>query len=190
MNIDLQFGKKQIMTELFEKQSMPFYKFGDFMFLKKIAKEHFVKFIGDSFIKTNKSIVEEFSGELVDAVENHPYYVQQLAHITWGNTTNAVTEDILEESINELFEQNSILYQQIVNSLSNTQINFLKALSKGVTNFNSFEVLKNYSIGTSGNVTKIKKALVNKEIIDIDGSISFIDPTFRIWFQKVFNSTS
>lgn len=179
-------SKKQIMIELFEKQSMPFYKFGDVLFLNKIEKEHFVKFISDSFLKANKFIEEGFSRELIDVVDNHPYYVQQLAHIIWVNTTNAVTKNILEESINELIEQNSILYQQIVNSLSNKQINFLKALSKGVTAFNSFKVLKKHDIGTSGNVTKIKKVLVNKEIIDINGNISFLDPVFKLWFQKVF----
>ncbi len=96
----------------------------------------------------------------------------------------------MDESINELIEQNSILYQQIVNSLSNTQINFLKALSKGATGFNSSEVMRKYALGTSGNVTKIKKTLLNKEIIDINGNISFLDPAFRLWFKKVFNSTS
>lgn len=180
-------SKRHMMMEFFEKQSMPFYKFGDVLFLQKIKKQHFIKFITDSFSKTGKLINKKFSEKLVDRVETHPYYVQQLAHIVWVNTTKNVTEEILEESVNELIEQNTILYQQIVNELSNTQLNFLIALSKGAINLNATEVMQKYSLGTSGNVTKIKKVLINKEIIDnTNGSLSFLDPAFRLWLLKTF----
>ena len=180
-------SKRHMMMELFEKQSMPFYKFGDVLFLQKIKKQHFINFITRSFSKTGKSIDKMVSANLIERVDTHPYFVQQLAHIIWVNTSDKVTEDILEESVNELIDQNTILYQQIVNELSNTQINFLIALSKGEIVFNSAEVIHKYALGTSGNVTKIKKVLINKEIIDIsNGSISFLDPVFRLWFLKIF----
>jgi AAA+ ATPase superfamily predicted ATPase len=180
-------SKRHMMTELFENQSMPFYKFGDVLFLQKIKKHHFIKFITGSFSRTGKSIDKILSENLIEKVDTHPYYVQQLAHIVWINTTKKVTEEILEESINELIDQNSILYQQIVNGLSYTQINFLIALSRGAINFNSTEVMQKYALGTSANVTKIKKVLINKEIVDTtNGSISFLDPTFKLWMEKTF----
>ncbi len=180
-------SKRHMMMELFEKQSMPFYKFGDVLFLQKITKQHFIEFITRSFSKTDKYIDKVLSKNLIERVDTHPYFVQQLAHIVWVNTSGNVTEYILEESVNELIDQNSILYQQIVNELSNTQLNFLIALSKGEIVFNSAEVIHKYALGTSGNVTKIKKALLKKEIIDIsNGSISFLDPALRLWLLKIF----
>ena len=180
-------SKRHMMMELFEKQSMPFYKFGDVLFLQKIKKQYFIEFIMDSFSKTGKSIDELLSNNLIERVETHPYYVQQLAHIVWVNTTDNVTDVIFAESVNELIEQNTILYQQIVNELSHTQINFLIALSRDEASFNSIEVLQKYALGTSGNITKIKKTLLNKEIIDITkGSISFLDPVLKLWLLKTF----
>jgi len=180
-------SKRHMMMELFESQSMPFYKFGDVMFLQKIRKEHFIQFIIDSFEQTNKLISKKLANKLITTVENHPYYVQQLAHITWVNCSGKLTNKVLDESVGNLIEQNSILYQQITNELSDTQMNFLIALSKGASNFNSTEVMHKYSLGTSANVTKIKKVLTSKEIIDNgNGAIYFNDPVLKLWMEKTF----
>jgi uncharacterized protein len=180
-------SRRHMMMELFEKQSMPFYKFGDLMLLQKIDKSHFVNFIVDSFTLTGKSIHPELCEKIVDRVEAHPYFVQQLAHVVWVSTSLEANDDILEASIKELLDQNSILYHEIINALSNTQLNFLIALAKGYENFNSKEVMEAFNLGTSGNVTKIKKALINKEIVDFSsGKMVFLDPVFRLWLLASF----
>jgi len=180
-------SKRHMMMELFESQSMPFYKFGDVMFLQKIKKEHFIQFIIVSFARTKKSVSKKIAEKLVNSVENHPYYVQQLSHITWTNCGGKLSNKILDESLDDLIEQNSILYQQIANDLSDTQINFLIALSDGATNFNSSEVMHKYSLGTSANVTKLKKVLTRKEIIDNSNGIThFIDPVLKLWMVRTF----
>lgn len=181
-------SKRHMMMELFETQSMPFYKFGDVLFLQKIKKEHFIKFITSSFSNTNKSISKSLAEKLINTVDNHPYYVQQLAHITWVNCSGKLSKKILEESITDLIEQNSILYQQITNDLSVTQMNFLIAMSKGVRNFNSAEALNKFSLGTSGNVSKIKRVLTGKEVIDSNnGTIAFNDPVLKLWMERTFD---
>ena len=48
-------SKRHMMTELFESKSMPFYKFGDVMFLEKIPEEYWIDFITSSFKRTGKS---------------------------------------------------------------------------------------------------------------------------------------
>jgi uncharacterized protein len=180
-------SRRHMMMELFEKQSMPFYKFGDLMLLQKIDKSHFVNFIVDSFTLTGKSIHPELCEKIVDRVEAHPYFIQQLTHVIWVNTTVEANDDILEFSINELLDQNSILYQEIINALSNTQLNFLIALAKGHESFNSKEVMEAFNLGTSGNVTKIKKALISKEIVDLSSDkMVFLDPVFRLWLLASF----
>lgn len=180
-------SKKHMMMDIFQNQSMPFYNFGDVFFLQKIEKHHFVKYISDSFAKTNKSIDEGFCEKIVDNVEAHPYFVQQLAHIVWTNTRKKTSKELFYYSIDELLDQNSILYYEITQSLSNTQFNFLIALSKDIEQLSSQKVLHEHDLGTSGNVTKIKKALINKEIIDISkGKITFNDPVFKLWLQRSF----
>ena len=104
----------------------------------------------------------------------------------WVNTSKKATESIFYESVEELIDQNEILYQEIVRGLSNTQLNFLIALSKSEANLNSVATLQKYSLGTSGNVTKNKKALIEKELILKEGFKSFQDPVFRLWLLRMF----
>ena len=49
----------------------------------------------------------------------------------------------------------------------------------------SKEVVHEYRLGTSANVLKIKKALLQKEPIDDSGgNICFLDPVYQLWFQR------
>ena len=49
-------SKKHLMENIFNDKSMPFYKFGDMMFLKKIDTEEWVDFICKKFNDSGKSI--------------------------------------------------------------------------------------------------------------------------------------
>ena len=175
-----------MMIELFENQSMPFYKFGDIMFIHKIAKEHFIEFICKSFSHTHKSISKTLAERIINTVDNHPYYNQHLAHAVWVNTTKKTTTKILEDSIEELIDQNEILFQEIIRGLSNKQFNFLIALSNDENNLNSVNIMQKYALGTSGNVTKNKKVLIEKEIILNEGDLTFHDPMFKLWLLRMF----
>jgi len=179
-------SKRHMMIELFENQSMPFYKFGDIMFIHKIAKEHFIEFICKSFSHTRKSISKTLAERIINTVDNHPYFIQQLAHIVWVNTAKKTTKKILEDSIEELIDQYEILFQEIVRGLSNKQLNFLIALSNGENNLNSVNTMQKYALGTSGNVTKNKKVLLEKEVILNEGGLTFQDPMFRLWLLRMF----
>jgi len=180
-------SKRHLMTELFENKSMPFYKFGDVVFLEKIPETYWVAFITSGFTKTGKFISEELALEIAHRMENHPYFVQQLAHTVWINTKKQCTEKEYKESINILLTDHAILFQREVDGLTNPQINFLRALCSKVIQFSAAETLRTYNLGTSGNVNRIKVSLVNKEIIDITPQhIDFIDPLFKMWFLTVY----
>ena len=181
-------SKRHMLMNLFESQSLPFYKFGDVMYLEKIAKKDFTKFIVKNFEQTNKSIPVAVAEKLVDLMECHPHYVQHLAHITWKNSKKKVTEAILDQSKDELLYVNSLLFEKIFELLSNGQIKLLKALTDGINeHFSSKDVINKYGLGTSANVAKMLKALENKEIIDRFGTeLSFVDPPFRLWLTEIF----
>ncbi len=180
------YGSKQhMMTQLFESRSMPFYKFGEVLFLSKINNNHWKKYIVRKFKATQKSISIQLASKLANQVENHSYFVQQFANIVWMNTKNECNEKTLEQSLDQLLNQYEILFIKELDYLSNTQVNFLKAVCNEEKHLSGKKTIQNYKLGTSGNVVKIKKTLVDKEIIDKYGTtISFQDPLFRLWFKK------
>lgn len=185
-------SKRHMLMHLFENKSMPFYKFGDVIYLDKIAAKFLVTFIKDSFSKTGKTIKEEHAGKIVDSVKCHPYYTQQLSHLVWIDTEEggSVSSEILDRAIDQLLSQNSLLYQREIETLSNIQVNLLKAVADGIEQLSSAEVIREYKLGSSANVSKIKQALEKKEIIDtFDKKVVFIDPVFELWFKRYYSGT-
>ncbi len=180
-------SKRNMLSALFEDSSMPFYKFGDNFYLEKIKGNHFQKHIINKFSETEKSIDKHFAKSITTLMEDHPYYVQQFAHIVWNNTENSVNESIIDESIDDIIARNSLLFEREFEKLSKYQINLLRMLIKTKSeNYTSSENINEYNLGTSANVIQVIKSLEKKEIIDkFTGKIEFIDPAFKMWLDEV-----
>jgi uncharacterized protein len=180
-------SKRHMLMEVFASPSMPFYKFGDLMFLEKISSENWQPFIVGRFKSTGKKIPEKLALRIAELMENHPYYVQQLAQLCWLRTEKETNDAIIDESLDSLIMQLSLLFQSLTESLSTTQINFLKALLDGVTMLSSKETIEIYTLGTSANVNRIKGALIGREIIDEhSGKLTILDPVYAIWLKSYY----
>ena len=173
------------MMEFFTRPSMPFYKFGEVFFLEKISEKHWVSFIVKRFKDTGKTIADTEAAAIAQMMKNHPYFVQQLSQAVWLRTSRKAMAANIDEAIEGLLDQYTILYQKEADQLTNFQLNFLKALADRVTSFTRQVVLQEYNLGTSANVKRIKEALQNKEIIDVFGrDVQFNDPMFELWLKK------
>ena len=179
-------SKKHLMENIFNDKSMPFYKFGDMMFLKKIPTEEWVPFICTKFYETGKSISAEQAARICEATENLSSYVQHLAWVVWYKSDKVVTNKDITAAIDDLLEQNKVFFQREVEQLSELQFNFLRALANGVmTGFSRKDVIKRYRLESSANVQSVKKALLKKDLIDVDGQeISFNDSLFKLWLKR------
>ncbi len=175
-------SKRNMMIDLFADPNNPFYKFGDMLFLQKISRDEWVKFIVKRFRDTDKSISEELAGYIADRVENHPYYVQQLSQLSWFRTSEECSKENIDEAFNGLEAQLALVFSIMLDSLTPSQIGFLQAVALGETKFSSQEVLNTYRLGSSANVTSIKQALEKKEIIDVlPNKVNIQDPVFKHW---------
>ena len=179
-------SKKHLMENIFNEKSMPFYKFGDMMFLKKIPTEEWIPFISNKFQETGKIISEEQVAKICELTENLSSYVQHLAWIVWYKSDKVVRNKDIDDAINDLLEQNKVFFQREVEQLSEFQLNFLKALANGVSSgFSRKEIIKKYRLESSANIQSVKKSLLKKGIIDIDEqTITFDDSIFKLWMQR------
>lgn len=180
------YGSKQhMMMDLFNKQSNPFYKFGELMYLPKIAEQKWILYITRQFQKTKKKVTQEQALKISEIVKCHPYYVQQLSHLIWINTEVEVTEAVIKQSTQELIDQNAILYFKETEDLNNTELRLLRAITANEQQLTSKDVIQKYNLGTSASVIKAKRSLVGKEIIDEHKKdLYFLDPGFELWFNQ------
>jgi hypothetical protein len=181
-------SKKHLMNELFERRSLPFYKFGDALYLQKIGTEDWVKYICERFEVTNKSISPSLAEKIAKRVDNHSSYVQQLAWLVWVHTDKIATEENFEGAWQDLLDQNTPLFEKQTENLTMYQLNFLKAIIDGVSKeFTTKNVLEKYNLGTSSSVAVVKRALIKKELIDIEKKeIVISDIVLKEWLKREF----
>ena len=180
-------GKKNAMRELFESRGEPFYQFGDIFTFQPIDGNLFADYITRSFSKSGRVIKKDQAEKLCALLNGYPYYVQLLSHLMWCNTKGFVTDQTAEVSRDELMDFCKHDFLQIIDDLSNFQLNYLKAISDGVDRFCSSENIALYDFSSSANVARIRSALVKKEILEFaKHKPLFLDPVFELWFKSVY----
>ena len=140
----------------------------------------------ERFKATGKTISPELAERACVAVECHSSYVQQLAWLIWVNTDKIATEKDFEEAYRDILAQNTPLFEKLTENLSSYQMNFLRAIIDGVRKeFSAQEVVQKYKLGSSANVAIVKRALVKKEIVEIEKrEVIISDPLLKVWLKQ------
>lgn len=181
-------SKKHLMTKLFQSRRMPFYQFGEMNELKTIPTADWVSFIRKKFSEKGQTISVDLARKICETVDNHSSYVQQLAWNVMAETDKVATDESLRSGIGELIAQNASFFTEQTRGLSTYQLNFIRAICKGYHNgFTSKAVVEQFPMGTKSNITRIKASLLDREIIDENGSgIVLADAVFQKWFMREF----
>ena len=161
-------SKRHMMSKIFLNRSMPFYQFGDLLWLQKIPTNDWMDYIISHFETAGKHISEQMVERICETVDNYPSYVQHLALILLNHLPQggSVTEDMMPSAISELISTNEALYMQQVEPLSGYQMNLLKAIVSGIhSGYNEKRVRSIYSEMQQLHLT---------------------DPVFGLWFKKRF----
>lgn len=178
-------SKRHMMMEVFTDSSKPFYKFGNILFLGKIGTQKLVDFFKQRFNSTNKRITTQAATLIATLVDNHPYYAQQLAQLSWLRTSVECDEAIVLDAHSSLVGQLSLLFTNITDNLTIQQLAYLKALLAGEKAITSTATMKRYGISSATTVSRSKAALTKDDIIDIVGEkVTFLDPIFSYWLRK------
>lgn len=180
-------SKRHMMMEVFTNSSKPFYKFGNLMFLDKIDTPCLVEFFNTRFSETGKTITEDAANLIVKLVDNHPYYAQQLAQLSWLRTKDVCDVETVREAHAALVEQLSLLFVTITETLTTQQLNYLNALIAGEKAISSTDVMHRYQISSTTSIARSKAALIKNDILDIKaGEISFQDPIYAYWLKSEY----
>ena len=183
------FGSKHhLMSTIFLHRSMPFFQFGDTISLNKIATEDWVEYIVSHFADGKRTISRELAEEICKFTENYSAYVQQLAWLvfTLKEEGETVTEDDVRQAENDLLATNNILFMQMIEPLSEFQLNFLRAIASGIKkDFGLSEVREEYNLGSYSNITRLKTALLERDLIEKkETELVITDPIFAKWLKR------
>ena len=178
---------KHMMDSIFQTSSAPFYRFGDLFNLDRIPREDWVSFIVARFNATGKSISEAIAGRIADTADRYSYYVQQLAFHVWTSTASVAGEAEFQRGVDLLLASCEPTFIEQTVRLTNRQMNFLHALSDGLTSgFSEKAVLDRYDLTSSSNVIRVREALLEKDMIlqPARGTVLLVDPILKLWLQR------
>jgi len=181
-------SKKTMMMEIFNETNSPFYRFGEIIYLNRIATARLREYVQQAFSSTGKEISEDICNRIIDTVENHPYYLQQFARNIWLISGKKVTAADFSVAKEALKSENLNFYNELLDDLTNYQAGFLKALLNNEEQLYSSAVIYAYKLGSSANIKRMHNSFANKGIIvKEDNMIIFADPIFKLIAEERFN---
>jgi AAA+ ATPase superfamily predicted ATPase len=182
-------SKRHMMNKIFNSQNNPFFRFGELMFLQKIKKKHFCKFIIATFEKSGKVIPKNRANRIIELADKNPYFIQQLSRQVWIKSGELVIDTDITSSVEDIILQNTVWYIREVERMTPPQFSYLKAVMNGEPQLSGQEVIRKYKLGSSANVAKIKRVMEEREILDFWNPYpEFIDPFFKLWIRKQVHS--
>lgn len=181
-------SKKHTMMNVFQKRNMPLYQFGDFKFLDKIPTETWVEYIVQHFKDRQRTISTEQAAKICQLVDNYSSYVQQLSWLVFSliDEGQIVTDEHLKQGVKDLLNSQEQLFMQQIEPLTAYQMNFLRCILSGHhDDFGETAVREEFQLGSVSNITRLKTALVDKDIVEMSGKRYYItDPVFALWFRS------
>lgn len=179
-----------MMGKIFLNRSMPFYQFGDLMWLQKIPTSDWTGYVVSHFERAGRLISEQMVTKVCELVDHDPSYVQHLASIVLSHTPQGgtATEELLPLAVKELISTNEALYMQQIEPLSGYQMNLLRAIVSGIhSGYNEKKVRSQFDLGSPSNMVRLRDALVERDIVYSEMRQLYItDPVFSLWFRQRF----
>ena len=178
---------RQLMISIFRGRHYPLANFGRLYTLDTPKLDGLEKCIRAYFFNSGKRITPEAIRLIKSITFYHTFAAQLLISQSWWRTSFLCTEQIARESLKCLVDQFSVQYQILLDQLSIKQINYLGALLVQAKGFCSKEKLKEYELGRSSNVSRIRESLVKRELIySFHGETFIIDPLLEYWLANCY----
>lgn len=171
-------------VEKFVTSTPMFYRYGEVLRLGKIATSEMSAYIRERFAESAKYLDIETATLIAELVDNHPLYVQQLAHQSWLAASVVCSQDVIRKAHETMVDQMGLVFENLTSSLTTQQLCYLHAVLAGETVISTSEVLFRHHISSATSASRSKTALLERGIISsIDGKICFSDPIYARWLK-------
>jgi AAA+ ATPase superfamily predicted ATPase len=156
-----------ILTEMFYSYKRPFYQSTQALFLKKIEREDYQKFITYHFEKNKRTITEEALDFIFEFTKTHTFYTQFLCHRIYLFGGKKITLEIAHKQAMEILKLNEEVYFQYRNMLTPSQWKLLQAIAKEekVEQITASAFIKKYDLGAASTVKRSLDSLLKTEMI-------------------------
>jgi hypothetical protein len=180
-------SRQHLMNEIFLSAKRPFYQSTQTMSLDVIEKDSYCRFAYGHFKKNNFILSAECFDYIYTKFEGHTWYVQSVLNRLYEYRKEIDKLDLVYYAIQELLEENTYSYQELLNAYTAIQVNLLRAIAKEkvVVQVTSGDFISKYGLKNSSSVSRILKKLLETELIyKLEAGYIVYDRFLGLWLEK------
>lgn len=180
-------SRQHLMSEIFLSAKRPFYQSTQLMKLDVVNQHQYYQFAASHFKKAGLTLSVESFNTIYTLFEGHTWYVQAMLNRLYEYKENIDNQEIVYYALNELLNENSFSYQELLNAYSAVQVNLLKAVAKEkiVAQINAGQFISNYRLKNVSSITRALDKLLQRELIyKSEKGYMVYDRFFGLWLSK------
>ena len=183
------FGSSVFRMHEFLKEASRSFKLHDSVItLQQLKVSDFSTQLSDIFAASGKYLDPDNSTYLAGLAAAHPYYVNLLARQAWLMTSVVCTREIISQAFESLLDVMSLSFQKYLQTMTEQQICYLRAIISGETSVSSAAVLNRFGITSATSASRSKASLLACDFIHYsDGRIRVTDPLMEKWLNRRFS---
>ncbi|WP_187477638.1 AAA family ATPase [Amniculibacterium sp. G2-70] len=176
------------MQEIFLSPKRPFYQSTQMSSLEVIPKKEYFIFTKTHFEKKSLTIDSQCFDIIYDEFDGHTWYIQAILNRLFSFNKDINNPEQVFVAINQLIEENSYYYQELLKAYSVVQRNVIEAiaLEKQVNQVNSGDFITKYKLKNASSVNRVLTKLIANEVVYL-GNKGYIiyDRLMGLWLRKL-----
>ncbi|MDR0940536.1 MAG: ATPase [Mediterranea sp.] len=183
-------SERHLVSEMFFSSARPFYNSTSILELRPIATDEYIPFVCHWFQARQRSVSEEDARSIYRLFDGNTYYMQKTFHEAFANTPQgeACTLETLRATINDMLEEASDVYRQLLSRVPERQKELLYAISKDgkAQKIMSADFIRRHALASSSAVQSAARKLLDLDMLAVDDSTYFIpDTLLRMYLNRL-----
>ena len=182
---------RHILERMFNSYAKPFYNSAKPVFLDRIPREEYIKFVIEKFRENGRTIPEDAVGFCYDLFEGYTFYIHNIFHDIFAfDKGGIIGRETILETLNSILEENSHTYKEVMGKLSLPQKQTLAAIARDHTanHPTSGVFVKKHSLGSPSSVQKALSVLLDQQLLSYreedSGKLYFVsDKYMDFWLR-------
>ena len=182
-------SNKHLLTSMFSDYGRPFYQSSDFLFLSRLPKEVYTRFVHEQFTMHKRQIAKEEIEDIIEFYDVYTFYVQSYFNRLFATGEKKIDQGLVEKIKITLLEEREYIFQSYKNLLTTNQFDLLKAIAKeeAVIKPTSKAFMGKYGFVQASSLSKTLKALVDKEVVYLENDgYKISDLFFAKWLKMTY----
>lgn len=177
-------SRRRVLLDIFNQRSRPFYHSAIMYPIKPLPQDELASFLAERFKEGGKTCPRDVAEEISRRTSQYPYYAQALAYNVYDASGKRIRMEDVEMGFDMLFSSERYSYEAIVQGLTGTQIDLLRALAVSPSEkILSSEYIGRYRLSV-GAVPYTQKRLVELDLIEKEENVwRVVDPLFAQWLS-------